>query len=295
MMKFFFLTFCFWLRVLLLCANQHEEQPLKELIADLEKQLPYVSRDDQGLYQKELAIAYYKDQNLYDAFHAFLKALERSKELQSTLPGQEEDELYKAALKIYLNSRLSPHEASEMLKNRYANVMHEHPSYYRLGYLVAMAYANLSQFDRFFNLFYASYQRLPDHFLAFKAKAILHAKLYERAKTPQEKEVERELILRNLEKAKKIYPQDISLYKMEIVFSENSAQDDMIAKNVKELIKGNYIIPRTELPFYFDGLFAHGHIELAQELTKKAREWYPFSRTLDSAEEFINQKQSLKE
>lgn len=289
-MKLFFILVCFCLS-----ADNLEEQPLKELIADLEKQLPYVSRDDKGLYQKELAVAYYKDQNLDDAFHAFLKALDQSKELQSTPSSQEEEDLYKEAWKIYSNSRLSSHEASEMLKNRYGSIMHEHPSYYRLGYLVAMAYANLSQFDRFFNLFYASYQRLPSHFLAFKAKAILHAKLYERAKTEKEKEAERGLILHNLEQAKKIYPKDISLYKMEIVFSENSAQDDMIAKNVKELIKGNYIIPRTELPFYFDALFAHGHIELAQELTKKAREWYPFSRTIDSAEEFINQKQSLKE
>lgn len=265
----------------------------KEIIAELEKQV--ATDDNKGLHLKNLAIEYYKDQNLEKAFTSYLLALENANKENAKPISEEEEHLYKEGLKVYLNPRNSPQEVGHFLKSRYSDAMRDHASYYHLGYLVAIAFANLGQFDRFFNLFYDSYQKLPEHFLAYKTKAVLHIKLYERAKTPAEKEYERELILQNLAQAKKLYPQDFSLYKMEIVFSENSAQDDMLAKNVKELIKSNYAIPRTELPFYFDELFAHGQIQLAQELTKKAREWYPFSRTLDAAEEFISQKQSLKE
>ncbi|KAF3363147.1 Uncharacterized protein PHSC3_000334 [Chlamydiales bacterium STE3] len=254
-----------------------------------------LSDKDLGTSQKNLALDLYKDQETIEAIKVFLKALENAQLLEPVTMGHDEKVFYDGALGIYLNPRNSPYESATIIKKRYGINFFSHPAYYHLGYLVAIAYANLSQFDRFFNLFYASYRRLPEHYLAYKAKAILHNKLYDFAKKLEEKEKERQLIVENLQMAKKLYPKDFSLYKMEILFSENQAKNDVVERNVKELLLNHYIIPRNELPFYIDELLAHGHFDLAKELIKNAKEWYPFGRGLDSAEEFINHKQSLKE
>ena len=78
---------------------------------------------------------------------------------------------------------------------------------------------------------------------------------------------------------------------MEISFSEEKEKSEAIKTNVKEFIANNLMIPRTDLAFYFDQLLAFGHIDLARQFLQKAREWYPYSRTLDAAQDMINRKQ----
>jgi len=264
---------------------------LKETIAELQQIID--QQKEKGAHEKKLALAYYRDQDLERAFRTFLKALD---DAEIVAPPAEmshsEDILYREALKFYLNSRHdSPQEIAETLKTLYGNAVKLHPDYYHLGYLLALAYANLNHFDQFFDQFYNSYLHDPEHFLAYKTKAILHIKLHDMAKTPQDKEKERQEILKNLRLAKKRFPKDLSLYKMEIAFSEEKEKSEAVKNSVKAFIEGNFIIPRTELPFYFDQLLAFGHLDLARQFLQKAREWYPYSRTLDAAQELINRKQ----
>ncbi|MGK5593825.1 MAG: hypothetical protein ACSNEK_00510 [Parachlamydiaceae bacterium] len=243
--------------------------------------------------RKEEILALYKDDRLKEALRAYARLLQKAPLVKSYSISAEEVNAYNDALAIYLNPRNSPYESGELIKDKYATLIHSRPHYYQLGYLVGIAYANLSQFDRFFDLFYDSYRRLPENYLAYKGKILIHAKLFELASDQDEKEQERALILQNIEKAKEENSKDFSLYKLEIIFSNNKGP--VVMKNVQDLMTQGTIIPRTELPFYFDELFAYGYLDLAKKLIKKAREWYPFSRTLDAAEEFINQKQALKE
>lgn len=267
-----------------------EETFFKESIKHLQSEIAE-EEAQRGVKEKELSLAYYKDQNQEEAFKTFLKALDHAQIVHIGPMSQEEEALYKEALKIYLNPRAeSPQEISEALIEMYSGILKNHPEYYHLGYLIALSYANLNKFDRFFELFYPSYERLKDHFLAYKTKAILHIKLLERAKTPEEKEYERKIILELLQKAKETYGKDLSLYKMQINFSDDKDKSLVIQKNVQELIAENKPIPRADLPFYFDQLLAYGQIDLAKQFLLKSREWYPYSRTLDAAQELIDRK-----
>lgn len=281
----------------LLCASanllgSHEIIKVKESLGDLKRALEQDSQKDRSLKEKELASAYYKDQDLDRAFQSYLNALNHA-EIEATPleMGSDEEAFYKEALRVYLSPKQeSPQDVAELIKDIYTGTLRLHPDYYHLGYLLALAYANLSQFDRFFDLFYASYLRLPDHYLAYKTKAILHIKLFERAKTPIEKEKERAQVLLNLEEAKKRYGKDLSLYKMQIAFSEDNERNLIVQKMVLQILDNNLEIPRADLPYYFDQLLAYGQLDLAEKFLKRARQWYPYSRTLDAAEEMLQRK-----
>jgi len=244
----------------------------------------------EGDYLKLLAESYYKDQEHAKAFEVFIKALNTLPKDSKYQAGKEEALYYQEGLRIYLdpNDR-DPKGMSLKIRDLYAGVWHLHPEYAELGYLVAIAQANLGDYVSFFNGFYDSYKKAPDHFLSYKTQGILHIKLYERAKTPEEKEEERKSVLYYLKKAKERYPADASLYKMEITFSQD--KDQVIEVNLKEIIDKDIVVPRSDLSFYIDQMLAYGKDDLAVEFIEKARKWYSYSRTLDSAKELLKEKQ----
>lgn len=248
-----------------------------------------LEKDKSGDSYALLAEAYYKDQEHAKAFDAFLKALDLAKkEDASYVAGKEEVQLYSEALKVYLDTSVRDSEISSLkIRDLYAGIWRLHPEYGELGYLVAIAYANLGEYTDFFEIFYKSYKKNPDHYLAYKTQGILHIKLYDRGKTLEDKERERKSVLFYLNKAKALNHQDYSLYKMQIAFSQDKEQ--ILETNLKEIIDRDIVIPRADLSFYIDLLFAYGKNELATEFLVKARKWYPYSRTLDAADE-INQK-----
>jgi tetratricopeptide (TPR) repeat protein len=201
----------------------------------------------------------------------------------------EEKKLYDDALLLYLDPREKDKEQMSMkIRDRYAGTWRLHQDYAHLGYLVAIAYANLGDFSEFFEIFYKSYQKIPHHFLSYKTQGLLHIKLYDLARTPVEKEKERKLVFQSFKKAKSLYPNDSTLYKMEIAFSKD--KEEALEMSLKEIIDKDIVIPRADLSFYFDLLLAHGKDELAQEFLVKAKKWYPYSRTLDAASEMIKQR-----
>lgn len=272
-------------------ARAFEKGHFKEAISLNQKLLSEVPPEKRGEVLLKLSKSYYKDQELGKAIETFLLAL---KETQAPLfaykPSDEDERLYKEALEIYLNpSERDAQVTALKLHDLYAGILRLHPEYAKLGYIVSASYANLDRFDQFFDVFYASYVKIPDHYLAYKTQAILHIKLYERGRTTQEKELQRAEILKDLEEAKKRNPHDQSLYRLQITFASPAEKKEMLVKNLKEILNGTIVIPRSDLSFYFDQLFSYREDELAKQLLEKARGWYPYSRTLDAAKEMLEE------
>jgi tetratricopeptide (TPR) repeat protein len=254
-----------------------------------------LEKDKSGDSYALLAEAYYKDQEHAKAYEAFLKALDKTpkKDNASHQMGKDEALLYDEALKTYLDTTARDSVTTSLkIRDQYAGIWRLHPEYAELGYLVAIAYANLGEYADFFEVFYRSYKKIPDHFLAYKTQGVLHLKLYDRGKTLADKERERAQVLFYFNKAKELYPQDYSLYRMEIAFSQD--KERILETNLKEIIDRDIVIPRADLSFYIDQLFAYGKNELATEFLAKARKWYPYSRTLDAADDIIKSKKDAK-
>jgi tetratricopeptide (TPR) repeat protein len=249
------------------------------------------SPDKLGEAYKLLAESYYKDQEHEKAYTAFFQALAHTAPPQAPYKLLPEDEkMYKEGLAIYLEpSQRDPDAVALQLRDLYGGIIRLHPDYLELGYLVAVSYANLGEMERFFELFYHSYQQLPDHYLSYKSQAILHVKLMERAKTPEDKEQQRVLVLQDLQLAKERFPMDTSIYRMQIAFANPEDREAILKRNLKEIIDQSIVIPRVDLSFYFDQLFAYREKELALELLTKARGWYPYSRTLDSVKQMLEE------
>lgn len=247
--------------------------------------------DEKGEAYKLLAESYYKDQEHEKAYIAFFSALENTPPPKSPYqPSPEDQKMYGEALSIYLEpSQRDPGAVALQLRDLYAGIVRLHPDYLELGYMVAASYANLGEMERFFDLFHHSYQKLPDHYLSYKSQAILHVKLMERARTSEEKDRQRSLVLRDLQLAKERYPKDTSIYRMQIAFANPDDREMILKRNLKEIIDQSIVIPRVDLSFYFDQLFAYRERELALELLNKARGWYPYSRTLDSVHQLLEE------
>lgn len=262
----------------------HYKNAIKAI--DLEKEK---SGDSYAL----LAEAHYLDQEHAKAFEAYINALSYAQKSNASPMGKEEALLYEEALKVYLDpTARDPVITSLKIRDLYAGIWRLHPEYAELGYLVAIAYANLGEYTDFFEIFYRSYKKIPDHYLSYKTQGILHLKLYDRGKTLEEKERERAFVLYFFNKAKELYPQDPSLYKMEIAFSLD--KERILETDLKEIIDKDIVIPRADLSFYIDQLFAYGKNELAAEFLAKARKWYPYSRTLDAADDILKSKNDVK-
>lgn len=188
---------------------------IKEAGAIYSSFLKNVDEDERGYAKAHLAIVYFKDQEHEKAFQTYLEALEDStpSSFQSKKEiSQEEQKLYDEALKIYLDDAgLNPGETAQKIRHQFEPSYEKNRTFYQLGYLIAVSQANLGLYDRFFDTFYHSYLADPQHFLAFKAKAALHIKLFERAKTEAQRDGQRQQIIRLAEQAATLEPKDTSL------------------------------------------------------------------------------------
>ena len=229
----------------------------------------------------DLAKACYKNQDQEKAFRVFLEALEEVKKVDPQKMSKEEEKYYNEALGIYLSQRADQAEiSSRKIDEKFSPILRDHPDFYHLGYILAVADANLHKFDRFFDLFYKSYKNDPHHFLAYKTKAILHIKLFERSKTLEERNNERKKILEHLRKAQELYPADFSLYRLEIAYTlpENKS---VAAKEILYKIANQNIIPSRSDTVYFAMLALNINDQiLINKWLAKGLEWYPDSRTL---------------
>ncbi len=263
----------------------------KEQIAAYQQEILQASPDKQSCLKLQLAIAYLRDQEQEKAFQTFLSSLEGAP-LKYATSSAEEKALYEEALKTYLDqSNVSIAETAETILNKYGPVITAHPTYTSLKLIVAIAKANLSLFEAFFVDFYDAYQYHPDHHLSYKTKAILHIKLFERAKTQEEKEQHRAQILELVNKSMDRYPADRSLYKMAIAFAPDGAsRREAVVKLIGRIIDQNIMIPRCDILFYVKQAVAVHQPELAQRLIDKAREWYQYSKAIEQAQDYVNQQ-----
>lgn len=263
----------------------------KQAIASLQQQLKSASPEALGSLKAKLAITYYKDQQQEKAFQTFLDALDAANIHVPYTISSEEQTFYDEGLKTYLGHHaLVSQEVAAQLQQRYAPVMAEHPDYHLLGFLLASAYANLGKYEDFFDLFYSSYSYFPKHFLAYKTKAILHIKIFEREPKGDLREQERAKIVDNLKAAIQSYPQDGSLYKLMLQFAPEALKPSFVETYLNKIIDDNIMVPRTDIPFYVQQAVAKKDFKLAQKFIDKAQEWYQFSRMVNASQEYLNQK-----
>lgn len=267
MMRMFYL-----LAIFMLGALGTEE--LKLSIEELEKAQPSAS------VYLNLARSYLSDQEEEKAFKTFLKALELEK-TESYPMADEEAKLYDEAMKLYLNTR--PEESEQIsyqIIEKYGPILADHPDYRHLSYVVASSYANLKLYDPFFILFARAHQADPNHFLAYKALACIHIKLLERAKTEEDRNIERKLVIDNLEKAQKANPNDFNLYRMEILFSPIHNRNERIKRILNKILALPMIPSRSDALFFIELAYETKDKELANKMVDKALSSFPGSRVI---------------
>jgi len=292
MMRFVFLATFMGLATGL-CADSADEAMRKAnfkfAIADYTQQLKSASSETKGRILARLAVAYYKDQDQERAFKTFLEAMDCARKEPSGLLNEFERGDYEKALSIYTDIKLKPDESARLIDEQFTSLYSAQPNNYQLGYVIALAKANLGRFEDFFSVFYRAYEQDPEHYLAHKTKGILHLKLFEKARTEGEKKQERALIYSNIKKAISKNPYDASLYKLAISFSSDEEKSAMVDNSIQALINLNVMVARLDIPFYVQNAVDSGKIPLAKAFIQKAREWYPVSRVLDAAQDYLNQ------
>lgn len=274
-------------------AKAFDEGDYKEAIALYQEAVKSSSKSDKGILKAKLALTYYRDQEDEKAFRIYLEALADAPRLSAPPMTPEESQLYNDALRLYLeHSGLSAHEIANTIRQKYSPILAIHPNYYQLNFIVAAAYANLGMFEEFFNSFYRSYQYFPETYMAFKTQSILYLKLYEKAKTPEEHEIGRQHVLTYAQKANACNSQDATLYRIMIAFSKDADHDQVLIKSLKKIINTNTIVPRVDILFYVKEAIAAKQFELAQQFIDKAKIWYTYSRTLEAAQNYLDENKA---
>lgn len=250
--------------------------------------------EEKGAAKSQLAIVYFKDQEQEKAFRIFLEALETAKNSEN-FPSEEERKVYEQALKIYLEHiGSSPEETALKIRAQFGSVMEKNPHYYLLGFLLAVGEANLGNYDRFFSQFFDSYTHYPQHFLVYKTKAGLHIKLFDRAKSDEEREEQRRLILKNAKEAVAIQPNDSSLYRMIVGFTDESSKCNVLTTYLNKIVDQNIVVSRIDIPYYVEIAIAFEQYDLAQKFLDKAKQWYKYSRVINVAQEYLDEQRSQK-
>jgi hypothetical protein len=269
-----------------------EKGEYKNAIAIYQELIKISSGMEKSELQIKLAQAYLKDQSQEKAFEIFIESLApiatlEAKQIQN--PTGKELELYNRALETYLKQTgLTSKETGQFLLQEYQPIVREHPDYLQLNFLIAAAHANLGSFDLFFKEFYSSYLQYPDHYMAYKTKAMLYVKLYEKEVDGENKKNLAHQIFNNTLLACEKYPQDSSLYKLLIAFSDDTIRSETITRLIRKLIDENIVVHRSEIHYYVKKAVEINQPALAQEFLNKAKGWYPQSRAIDAAENYLN-------
>lgn len=233
-----------------------------------------------------------KNQEQEKAFQTFLTSLENTNSNQTT-PTQEDQQLYDQALPLYLD-HTDIEKNSLKIVQEYAPIIKKHPEYHLLTFLVAASAANAGAYEQFFDLFHPAYRAHPDHFLAYKTLAVIHIRLFERARTPEERERQRQKILDNIAKAIDRYPSDSSLYKMQIGFADGPQKAQIVSDSLNKILSGNIIVPRVDIPLYVQKAVETKQYDLAQKFIDKAHEWYKVSRLITGAQEYLDRHKTTE-
>ncbi len=228
-----------------------------------------------------LALAYHQDQELNRAFKHFLLSLEymEAKEPLSLEP-------YKELLELYLTQGgIDPiRTAHEMIKKYEGEEQST-----ALNFILAMAYANLGEYDAFFSRFYAGYAHLKETFLAYKTQGILYLRLSQHAGGPEERHTYQEDAFRYLSLALERNAHDASLYKILIFLAKDEKNDALVQTYLQKMVANGVALPRSDIYLYVREAVALDEFGIAQSIIDKARQLYEYSRAITAAQEYLNQ------
>lgn len=263
---------------------------IKDKIESLQDLRSKVSVADKGELLLDLAKLYLLDQQFELAMETYLKALEASTPKPAGTPSQEEMALYDEVLAKYLeihSGSVSRAQAHEILQE-YADLIDEHPDYNYFHFLMAVSYANVGDYEQFFELFYQSHLLYPDSYMSHRTKAVLYTKLAQRGKKVEERDHAKAGIFVHARKALEKYPEDVSLYKMIIDFSPEKGRAGVTMEVMEQMISQDRQIPRKDIYFFVVNAVETDQKFLAERFLDKAREWYSYSQQVEKSQRFLD-------
>jgi hypothetical protein len=253
-------------------------------------QLNHLLKDsNESKLQFELAEVYLLDQDIERSFQTFLNLLHQT-DSQTSLY-EPESTTYHQALDVYLNGT-KPYVTANEIVGEYADYYSKHPDDIGVGFILATAYANQREYQRFYRMFYPLYLQSPHHYLAYKIRAALHIKLYERSRSELEKEKQCHQIEHFAKKAILQYADDSTLHQWLITFCPDKEKASFVKQSIEQLINGERAVPRNDIPFYVQQAINTDQLELAQKFIDQAKEWYQYSRVIDAAQNHLDQKKN---
>lgn len=269
-----------------------QERNLKQAITLQKEVIEKSNLEAKSESTYELALLYLKDQDQENAFQTFLTALDQPPSTvakgKMLVRQPDLDATSEKLLNIYLDyNSTSPQETALKLIET-ATATKDNISSPSQEYLIAIAYANLGRYEEFFQKFYKAYLEQPDHYLAYKTKAILHIKLLERKIREEERSIQREAIVENLTQAVQREPKDASIYRMLISFSQKEKKRENLRRSLNKIVNDNIMIPRGDVMFYVQEGLDAGEIVLTQKFLCCSHKWYPQSRMVTTAQEYFN-------
>ncbi len=235
-------------------------------------------------FECQEAVALYQDQQHEEAFKNFLAALAKPPQKVVYEPSFAEQKLYREALALYLDPSKSVEEISHETLEKWDG----HKDYHCLGYLVAVAHANQNQMLEFFERFTTSYNHCPNHFLVYKAQAVLQIKLLQKMATPELQQTHKKEIVKLARQASAMEPRDAHLYRWILTFSNQQVKQQEVRRCLSKIINGSIVIPRADIAFYAKEAMEAEQFSLAEEFLQKVRQWYGYSRAAEMAQQALN-------
>ncbi len=283
-----------FLTVLPLTLSAIDSETVKRTIALQKQRLEIViSSQEKSQILYELAVAYYQDQEQDLAFKTFLEALDLAEKRSPAPISEEEKKYYLPALEEYLSyTGYDPTESGNSLLKKYELVAQNHPDFCHLNFLLATAYANIGQYEQFFDRFYRSYPTLSDSFIAHKTQGILYLRLAHRTQVGEERSYFQKAAIEQLNLALAQNPQDMGLYRILILFAKEEKKRESALSYLKGIVDQRAPIPRADIQFYVHEAVEQGEFALAQQIVDLARELYDFSRAVSAAQDYLNQNRS---
>ncbi|MDF2576883.1 MAG: hypothetical protein K0S74_367 [Chlamydiales bacterium] len=238
-----------------------------------------------------LAGCYYRDQAIDKAFLNFLKALDYSPCPEADYDFSEKERiLVEQAQEVYFSQTFSnSNEIALQIIADYSSALEDNPNFYTLSYLIAASHANLGNYEKFFEMFYKAYNQTQDYFLAPKAKGVIYTKLQERARASADRKQYHELAKANLKMALDKNPKDPALYRMLVSLTPDAERKEALHCYLQQMMNQQVAIPRADIYFYVYQSAVNGEFGLAQKVIDSARQSYQYSRSIDAAQDFLNQ------
>lgn len=243
--------------------------PIKEEIKECEKELRVEPHPE--IYYR-LAQATLKDQEPDRAFLYFLQALDMTQKRPCTLDLKKFNEAF--------NRYLRGEKPSELTK-----LAGDDPA---LNFLVATAFANLGDFQKFFELFFSAYPQFKGSFLDFKTRGIIYLRLSQRDIENRERYLKEATSY--LERALALNSDDGALYRALILLAKDAKKEADVLSYLERLSKSEAMIGRDEIYPYVEECVTLGALDVAWKILERVKALYAYSRSIVAAEELLRRQ-----